>query len=59
MHSLSSETILLERIDVKFAIYQNTVPRTEITDYYEIIGNLHCCALLSVGCLYGQQVLNP
>ena len=37
MHSISSEEILLDRIDAKFVIYQNTVAGTEITDDFDVL----------------------
>ena len=36
-HSLSSEAILLERIDDEFVIYQNAVTGTEITDDFYVL----------------------
>ena len=37
IHSISSEAILLERIDAEFVIYQNMVVGTEITGNFDVL----------------------
>ena len=41
MHYLSSEEILLDRINAEFIIYQNTVAGTEITDDFDVLNWFH------------------
>ena len=41
MHSLSSETILLERIRAELVIYQNMVAGKEMTNDFDVLNWFH------------------